>query len=322
MRNIGCFPATTEAANVPVVLHEPGILARYRPINQPWRYYFCSLFQLHNETVNVWTHLIGTVVLWTVLENYSDRYDIWNSNRPLLIFGVCAMTNNLCSSVVHLVHSKSPTVHYHAILIDYIGVAVYSFGTGIMTFYSNSDRQLYDILQNYYMPFLVVVTWINFTCVSTAKVVCGEDPYSIKRKVLQVGSMSLQAVLVILPFAPRYWHCYGNNVCSMSSLNHLTVCIVFFALEAFFFGCHLPEKLFPGKCDIIGQGHHFFHVLVTTNQIAQLHAIVVDFEDGMSEHCQLDIITLWSCLGVLMSAILVTFIFLRQLIPKDPRKQN
>ena len=35
----------------------------FRKPNEPWIYYFASLFQPHNETLNMWTHLIGMILV-------------------------------------------------------------------------------------------------------------------------------------------------------------------------------------------------------------------------------------------------------------------
>ncbi|CAM4952820.1 unnamed protein product, partial [Rotaria socialis] len=55
------YPATF--TDVPLVLTEPFILRGYRSTHQPWSYYWKSLFHKHNETINVWSHLIGILYM-------------------------------------------------------------------------------------------------------------------------------------------------------------------------------------------------------------------------------------------------------------------
>ncbi|CAM4959066.1 unnamed protein product, partial [Rotaria socialis] len=49
--------------DVPPILIEPFILRGYRSTHQPWSYYWKSLFHKHNETINVWSHLIGILYM-------------------------------------------------------------------------------------------------------------------------------------------------------------------------------------------------------------------------------------------------------------------
>ena len=46
-------------------LQETGILYGFRKPNEPWFYYFASLFQPHNELLNMWTHLVGMILVIT-----------------------------------------------------------------------------------------------------------------------------------------------------------------------------------------------------------------------------------------------------------------
>ena len=42
---------------------ETGIIYGFRKPNEPWLYYFASLFQPHNELLNMWTHLVGMILV-------------------------------------------------------------------------------------------------------------------------------------------------------------------------------------------------------------------------------------------------------------------
>jgi len=53
--------STLRDADVPPLFREPYILSGYRPVGLSWRYYVLSLFQMHNETLNVWSHLLAGV---------------------------------------------------------------------------------------------------------------------------------------------------------------------------------------------------------------------------------------------------------------------
>jgi len=53
------FRPTAFKRDVPVVFHEPHIESGFRLLGQPWLYYVFSIFQLHNESLNIWTHVLA-----------------------------------------------------------------------------------------------------------------------------------------------------------------------------------------------------------------------------------------------------------------------
>ena len=59
------------------LVYNQNILNGYRINYNTWGATFCSLFQLHNETVNVWTHLLGFLVCFVafLVINYSATFD-------------------------------------------------------------------------------------------------------------------------------------------------------------------------------------------------------------------------------------------------------
>lgn len=57
------MPCTVPETDVPQLFREPYIRTGYRPTGHQWRYYFFSLFQKHNEVVNVWTHLLAALAV-------------------------------------------------------------------------------------------------------------------------------------------------------------------------------------------------------------------------------------------------------------------
>ena len=42
------------------------ILTKYRDTNKGFKYYFYSIFKLHNETINIWSHLLGAILFMSI----------------------------------------------------------------------------------------------------------------------------------------------------------------------------------------------------------------------------------------------------------------
>lgn len=116
---------TLSADCVPRVLHEPAILSGYRVPYRSWRYYFYSAFQLHNETLNVWTHLLGVCVILYQMRSYFQELDINTDSvlSTLLSFSITGIFSLAISALCHLFHGRSPYVHFIAFMIDYIGAS-------------------------------------------------------------------------------------------------------------------------------------------------------------------------------------------------------
>ena len=310
---------TLNETKVPAIFQEPGVIRGYRKPHQPWRYYLISLFQIHNETVNVWTHLVGFFVIWFTMAEYYEKLDFWTDKHAwaMLVLGACVLIACFISCCVHLLHSKSETCHYNAFMIDYIGATLYAYGSGVMAFYICSDKQTYLYIERFYFPVLWFYTWLNYIALCFAKIFFGYDIHNRYRKLIMVSSMTCHALLLTIPMGPRYFRCFQEEMCSLSSLNHLTFVYILFVLQAFFFASHLPEKLFPGKFDILGQGHQIFHVLSTVCQCAQFHAIYHEIETGHASHGNPDLPHLVFSTLVLIAVKLVSFQFMRRFIPVE-----
>ena len=85
------------------------ILSKYRNTDKNYLYYLYSIFKLHNETFNIWTHLIGAVLFLSVgiysnfhfnLKEYWSQYICIN----LYIFSI--FTTFLFSSIMHTFYQK------------------------------------------------------------------------------------------------------------------------------------------------------------------------------------------------------------------------
>jgi len=74
--NIKPHIGAKESAN-PFLVCNKHILGGYRIGYDSWSATVCSLFQLHNETVNIWTHFCGFIVCFiaVMVMNFSRTSD-------------------------------------------------------------------------------------------------------------------------------------------------------------------------------------------------------------------------------------------------------
>ncbi|XP_059144120.1 membrane progestin receptor alpha-B-like [Physella acuta] len=261
---------------MPHVLKEPYIHTGYRPSGQSWKYYLYSMLFLHNESVNVWTHFFGFfLILFKTIDNLSD-VDILNDKTswPVVGYAVCCLTNLIVSTGVHLLHSKSRWHHYVFFMMDYMGVTIFCFGSGIATMFACSTKMYFDAMFPWFLPLNVLLSWFAFFTLCMAKF-CLTHQHR-KKKTMMTAGVGLQITFIATPLLSRYYECLAADSCSVWSLNHLALVLIMAVLCAITFVSKIPETWIPGRFDFFGHGHQIFHVVAVMAMLAMLRAMDID----------------------------------------------
>ncbi|XP_072530746.1 progestin and adipoQ receptor family member VII, a [Salminus brasiliensis] len=276
------IPATVQDVEVPRFFRECYIFAGYRPLHQGWRYYFLSLFQRHNETINVWTHLLGALAVLTKAAELAETIEFLRDPHswPLLILLLSSITYMTFSAVAHLLSAKSELYHYAFYFLDYVGVAQYQYGSAVAHFYYAIEKSWYTRVWGIFMP---VASFL--CCLSCLGCCFGKyQNYSLPswiRKVSQVLPSALAYAWDTSPVFHRvylwYLSCGEKDSTNDYAVTFHCGQLAFFLSSAFFFTYPLPESLFPGHCDFLGQGHQLFHVLLVFCTLSQIHASYLDY---------------------------------------------
>jgi predicted membrane channel-forming protein YqfA (hemolysin III family) len=316
---------TLSLRGIPAVMQVSHIVHGYRPVDRPWRYYVYSLFRFHNETLNVWTHLIGCIVITWQLYLWLVEY--WHAVghkaavEPAIAACVCFMIQSSKSAFAHLFHSKSRYVHYVAFMADYIGVTFAGVGVSLVLF-SCADRTGNGLFDRIFIPLLFGVAYLNFVNTCIVKTVYGSNSHKIERKLIQLAMMIVHASIGIVPLIPRYLACYRESTCAISSLNHVTSAVVVTSILPAFYVNTFPECLCPGRFDIVGQSHQIFHVLGTVSEILTLRAAHRDVDmKVVGWNCKLDLATMLTAIAILYLADLLTLMAFRSYIGKSLRRK-
>uniref|UniRef100_A0A8C4HHL8 Progestin and adipoQ receptor family member VIII n=1 Tax=Dicentrarchus labrax TaxID=13489 RepID=A0A8C4HHL8_DICLA len=259
-RVLPSLPPTVRDVDVPPLFRERFILSGYRPVGLSWRSYVLSLFQIHNETLNVWSHLLAAVCVVTRFLAFTG-FSVDVSSLPLVLYVVSAVTYLSCSAAAHLLQSHSEEAHYSLFFLDYVGVAVYQYGCALAL-----ERCIF-------LPAAALLAWFSCAACCYAKL-CFRRPYPLHRKLCQVVPMGVAYLLDISPIAHRLSTCSWT---SNSALPLHFLQVVLFLLSAFFFSCPIPERFSPGSFDLFGHAHQLFHVLLSFCTLAQQEALFQDF---------------------------------------------
>ncbi|XP_076462596.1 membrane progestin receptor alpha-B-like isoform X2 [Babylonia areolata] len=306
---------TLSAKDVHFMFVEPYILTGYRLPDQPWSYYVLSAFWLHNETFNVWTHAVGclcvlarALFLGSALEGgggggFSDPRFV-----PVAGFALACFLMNLLSCLAHLLHSRSPRHHYLFFIMDYAGITLYNVGNAVGSMYSCSHPDTFRQIEAFYLPMTVVLCWLSFlVCVLSRLTFRGH--FGVTRKVIMVSVLGAKAVFLAWPMVDRYMDCWRDEACSLSSLNHISIVFVFFALDGLSFLAHAPERWWPGRFDLWGHGHQWFHACTVLTQLLQLRALHVDLvalDRGYHAATSLDVVSMGASFLALAGANALT----------------
>ena len=293
------YPLTFD--QIPPLLVEPFILRGFRAIDQPWLYYCRSLLHKHNETMNVWTHLIGILYMIHLLFYYNQRLNFVDNAHawPFAVSLFSAMLMFGCSAFAHLLHSKSESVHMTCFLIDYIGVSLHGFGSGFLQIYYSAPQWFYEKIEGHYICVLLLMGILCCLLNCFAQYYF-ERPYPPLKRICQFLPCGLLWLYSITPLCIRLFS-------STSTMNPTLMChlaqILLFVLGATLFGLDIPQRFCPGALDFFGQGHHLFHFCIYLITVCQMHGVYWDYQDYHAVISQRSKPELIFCAGSIVSLV-------------------
>ncbi|XP_027142943.1 membrane progestin receptor alpha-B-like [Larimichthys crocea] len=277
---------TVRDAEVPPFLRERYIYTGYRLLNQKWCYYFLSLFQRHNETINVWSHLLASLAFLVKFWHLAKTVDFVSDHHswPLLVLILSSVTYSAFSVAAHLLGGKSELCHYTFFFLDYVGVAQYQYGSAVGHFYYAVDESLYRYVHGIFMPIATVLCCLSCLGYCYGKY-CNHSQQTWVHKVVQVVPSALAFIWDSSPVTKRLisWSTASNDPVIIYHFGQVGL----FLSCAFFFTFPLPERCFPGRCDFVGQSHQMFHVLISCCTLCQIHATYLDFMDRRNLYSRL-----------------------------------
>lgn len=117
------------------------ILHGYRPISGSTRVSFCSWWYLHNETINIYSHLIPAVVFLLgelcILQYLANKYSRV-TRTDIIVFSCFMLTATVCyafSALYHTLMNHSYTMDHFYHRLDMLGIAIFIVGNMILGVY-------------------------------------------------------------------------------------------------------------------------------------------------------------------------------------------
>ncbi|XP_064626033.1 membrane progestin receptor beta-like [Lineus longissimus] len=323
----GLLPTKTRN-EVPLIFREPHINTGFRQPYQPWYYYLLSVFQIHNESVNVLTHLIACLLMFQKVQKFTEAgYDLIGDPYmwPLIAGFIAGFLLYGCSSFAHCFQSKSEYYHYFCFMVDYSAIGVYGFGCALLHFHYSADEEFYYAAKSFFIP---VATFMGFfTCFGNMHgKLTYTRPYPFTRKLWQIGSVAAMYAWLILPIVHRFFDCrfyQDERHCDRSINAHLRQ-VFFFLTSGIFYASDIPQKFFPGCFDIVGHSHQIFHVFIALCSLSKLDAIFLDIQDNYQyiiKRPQPTFLSSFSSLIIIISLEIAWVLYNKQKIMKKAAKE-
>ncbi|GMM35374.1 PAQR-type receptor [Saccharomycopsis crataegensis] len=219
-----------------------------------------SLTYLHNESVNIYTHLLpGTVffggIFW-FFEYYMEYFPstTWQDQFAFSLFSFGAATALTLSSCFHCLKSHSECVATFGNKLDYLGIIILIITSMVSILY-------YSLID---LPGIRNFFWgLTMAFGAVCSVFSLNDRFRTNKwRPYRALMFVLFGLSGVFPIIAGWWILGGEEVFRRSDLWWVIAEGALYIFGAFLYAARVPERFAPGKFDIWGHSHQIFHVLV------------------------------------------------------------
>ncbi|KAI5460874.1 mPR-like GPCR protein [Mariannaea sp. PMI_226] len=269
----------------PWYTHNSFVRTGYRPITGSIFHCFESLGYFHNESVNIYSHLVPAII--AAVSNGFIHY-IFSTRYPKaswadqLVFHIYLSTSVLCftiSSTYHTMLCHSRTFAEIWVRLDYVAIVfqiIGSFISGIyVSFYCEHS------LQKLYW------TMISVLGVLTGIIVAGPSSQTRQWRIVRLTAFVITGFSAFAPIAHAMLIFPYGQLAKQAGLHYYYMEGISIMMGVFFYATHLPESWAPEKYDLWGASHQLFHSFVVLGTVFHLYGIFSAFDWNYSNpRCQ------------------------------------
>ncbi|KAM3588128.1 uncharacterized protein V6R79_022069 [Siganus canaliculatus] len=246
------------------------LLHGHRPPMPSFRACFKSIFRIHTETGNIWTHLLGCLFFLCLGLMYMFRPNM-SFVAPVqekVVIGMFFLGAILCLSfswLFHTVYCHSEGVSRVFSKLDYSGIAFLIMGSFVPWLYYS----FYCSPQPCFI-YLIVVCVLGLAAITVSQCDFFATPqYRGVRAGVFVG-LGLSGVVPTLHFVISEGLIKATT---MGQMGWLLLMATLYITGACLYAARIPERFFPGKCDIWFHSHQLFHILVVAGAFVHFHGV-------------------------------------------------
>ena len=252
------------------------IRSGYRPASGSFWKSITSLLYLHNETVNIYSHLLAAaayaivgLLWWKSLGQRSESADTQDIG-VFACFFLGAMACLGMSATYHLISNHSESIARLGNKLDYLGIVFLIWGSFIpsISYGFSCDPAL---IKTYWS----MISTIGAGCAITSTATKFRSPAWRPFRAGMFVAMGLSAVIPVF----HGLQLYGlRRMNSLMGLPWLVLQGSLYMLGAAIYAARVPERFAPGYFDIWGSSHQLFHVLVVLAATSHLQGLLKAFE--------------------------------------------
>uniref|UniRef100_A0A3B3VS43 Adiponectin receptor 2 n=1 Tax=Poecilia latipinna TaxID=48699 RepID=A0A3B3VS43_9TELE len=223
------------------------LLHGHRPPMPSFRACFKSIFRIHTETGNIWTHLLGCLFFLCLGLMYMFRPNM-TFVAPLqekVVIGMFFLGAILCLSfswLFHTVYCHSEGVSRMFSKLDYSGIAFLIMGSFVPWLYYS----FYCSPQPCFI-YLIIVCVLGLAAITVSQCDFFATPqYRAVRAGVFVG-LGLSGVVPTLHFVISEGLIKATTI---GQMGWLFLMATLYITGACLYAARIPERFFPGKCDI------------------------------------------------------------------------
>ncbi|KAH7952683.1 hypothetical protein HPB49_000411 [Dermacentor silvarum] len=257
-------------SELPEWLQNNEYLVKYhRPPLYCWRACARSIFSLHTESGNIWTHLLGALGFLALGVHFFRSEALILDWAGCLAFGIYFAGAALCltlSTTYHTFNCHSESVGKFFCKMDYFGITVLILGSFYPWLYFQflcepRKRLVYGLL-------------VTASGLLTMRVSLSHKFGEARYRALRAGIFfSFALVCGVLPSA-HYGIQHGwNDLMYRSSFVYILLMVAIYVTGCCVYASRVPERFFPGRCDLAFQSHQIFHVLVLMGALAHYYGL-------------------------------------------------
>jgi len=253
----------------------------HRPQLPNFQACFGSIFRIHTETGNIWTHLIGFACFLILCISFLVQPGLnipWQEKAIICIFFVSAILALGFSWTFHTVYCHSEPVRGLFSKLDYIGIALLTIGSFVpwlyYSFYCHGPPKIV------YLSSIIILGLITI-------IISSQDKFSTpKYRSIRAGLYIALGLSGVIPcvhyiFLEGFWDTVGSP-----EVGWLFLMAFLYISGAIIYALRIPESLYPGKFDIWFQSHQIFHVFVVLAALVHLNSILQIAQTRLSTECR------------------------------------
>ena len=264
----------------------PAWLATNRYILTGYRVYFsfslalASLLRWHNETMNIWTHIVASalaVYLLVTLPPYAASLG-GGHYAPFALYLAAGVAAFVASSTYHTFSCCSQGVSRTLARLDYMGIALLmtaAFMPGI-----HFGFACYPILSLFYQLLIGFVALAALALMLSPSVSLFYQGYYTR--------LALYTALAALSIVPISHWVYIHGADSEQVhliLGRMLVLFAWLALAAVIFVFQIPERWAPGTFDSFGHSHMIWHIIALGIFLYHLNSAVLYLHYTIDHPC-------------------------------------